>query len=208
MLTEQQHQIIKTSKKEVYNSMGNRGHRNITINSTYSEPTLMKDVDDLLKKAKENGCYDGDKLDIDRVIEFVNKTNPKEPVSLEYVQMEPATSGSLIFENGIWVIRVNKNHNSRRQRFTIAHEIGHYIMHRNKLQSFTDEVFFRAGNREDIEYRANDFASKLLMPEKGVRKAIAEGVRNIGLLAERFEVSSPAMKIRVQDLGYKLKQNG
>ena len=59
----------------------------------------------------------------------------------------------------------------------------------------------------DIEYRANEFASKLLMPEDSVRKAIAEGIRNLGMLAERFDVSSPAMKIRVQDLGYKLKQN-
>lgn len=187
--------------------MGNRGHRNITISSTYSEPTLMKDIDDLLKKAKENGCYDGEKLDINKIIRYVNTTNPKEPISLEYVQMEPATSGSLLYENGAWVIRVNKNHNTRRQRFTIAHEIGHYIMHRNKLQSFTDEIFFRAGNKGDIENRANDFASKLLMPEEDVRNAIAEGIRNIGLLAERFEVSSQAMKIRIQDLGYKLKQN-
>ncbi len=188
--------------------MGNRGYRNIPINSQYPEPTLMKDIDELLKKAKENGCYDGDKLNINKIVGYVNSTNPKEPISLEYVQMESATSGSLIYENGSWVIRVNKNHNPRRQRYTIAHEIGHYIMHRNKLQSFTDEIFFRAGNKGDIENRANDFASRLLMPEENVRNAIEEGVRNIGMLAERFEVSSPAMKIRIQNLGYKLKQNG
>ena len=81
------------------------------------------------------------------------------------------------------------------------------MLHRNKLQSFTDEVFFRKENKNDNEYKANEFASKLLMPEDSVRKAIAEGVRNLGVLAERFEVSSPAMKLRVQELGYKLKQN-
>jgi len=187
--------------------MGSRGKREISNNSTYSEPDLMKDINDLLKRAKDNGCYKDDRLDIDEIIRYINCTNPKEPLALEYVQMETAISGSLIYEKGVWIIRVNKNHNSKRQRFTIAHEIGHYVMHRNKLQSFTDEIFFRARNNGDIENRANDFASKLLMPEENVRMAIKEGVRNLGLLAKRFDVSAPAMKIRVQELGYKLKQN-
>ena len=79
------------------------------------------------------------------------------------------------------------------------------MLHRNKLQSFTDEIFFRSGIKGDVEYRANEFASILLMPEDGVRKAIREGIRNLGLLAERFDVSSQAMKFRVIELGYKLK---
>ena len=79
------------------------------------------------------------------------------------------------------------------------------MLHRNKLQSFEDEIFFRAGIKGDIEYRANEFASKLLMPEDSVRKAISDGIKNLGMLAEPFDVSSPAMKLRVQELGYKLK---
>lgn len=187
--------------------MGARGNRTITSHSTYSEPDLMKGVDDLLKQARDNGCYDGDKLNVEKLVNYVCTKNPDEPISLVYVKMEPATSGSLTYETGIWKIRVNSNHNIKRQRFTILHELGHYILHRNKLQSFTDEIFFRAVLKGDIEYRANEFASKLLMPEDSVRKAIAEGVRNLGVLAERFDVSSPAMKVRVQELGYKLKQN-
>lgn len=187
--------------------MGTRGNRIITTPHQYYEPDLMKDVDTLLNQAREKGCYDGDKLDVNRLINYVNDTNPNETIQLVYVLMEPATSGSLTYEEGKWIIRVNKNHNYKRQRFTILHELGHYMLHRNKLQSFTDEVFFRKENKNDNEYKANEFASKLLMPEDRVRKAIAEGVRNLGVLAERFEVSSPAMKLRVQELGYKLKQN-
>ncbi len=187
--------------------MGARGKRIITNNPIYSEPDLMKDVDDLLKKARENGCYDGDKLDVQKLVNYVNTTNSDDIITLDFVQMNPATSGSLTFEEGKWIIRVNKNHNYKRQRFTILHELGHYMLHRNKLQSFTDEIFFRSGVKGDIEYRANEFASKLLMPEESVHKAIAEGVRNVGELAERFDVSSPAMKLRVLELGYKLKQD-
>ena len=187
--------------------MGARGKRTINSNNGFTEPDLMKDIDDLLKQARENGCYNGDKLDVKKLVSYVSTTNPNEPISLLYEQLDAATSGSLTYEDGLWIIRVNNNHNPRRQRFTILHELGHYMLHRNKLQSFTDEIFFRARVKGDIEYKANEFASKLLMPEDSVRKAIAEGVRNLGLLAERFDVSSPAMKIRVQELGYKLKQN-
>lgn len=187
--------------------MGSRGKRIINSTTTYTEPDLMKGIDDLLKQARENGCYEDEKLNVKKLVDYVSSINPDEPIKLEYVQMDRATSGSLTYEGRTWVIRVNQNHNSKRQRFTILHELGHYTLHRNKLQSFTDEIFFRAGNVSDIEYRANEFASKLLMPEDSVRKAIAEGIRNLGMLAERFDVSSPAMKIRVQELGYKLKQN-
>lgn len=185
--------------------MGARGNRGENKNKTYIEPDLMKGVDDLIDMARKNGCYNGDRLDVNKLLNYVCSTNPREPISLFYVNLEAAKSGSLTYEDGRWIIRVNKNHNSKRQRFTILHELGHYILHRNKSQTFTDEIFFRSGVKGDIEYRANEFASKLLMPENLVRKAIEEGVRNLGLLAERFDVSSPAMKIRVQELGYKLK---
>lgn len=187
--------------------MGTRGNRTLTTSIEFDEPVLLTGLDTLLEQAENNGCFIGDQLDIEKVVEYVSSCNPTEPVRLEYVVMEPATSGSLTYNEGEWVIRINKNHNSRRQRFTVAHELGHYIMHRNKSESFTDEIFFRTEKKDVIEYRANAFASQLLMPEKRVRKAISEGERNLGKLSERFNVSSLAMKVRVQELGYKLKQN-
>lgn len=187
--------------------MGVRGTRTISTPSEFSEPILLKGLDSLLEQAEANGCFNGDQLDIEKIVNHVNRSNPTEPLRLEYVMMEPATSGSLTFSEGVWVIRVNKSQNIRRQRFTIAHELGHYMMHRNKSESFTDEVFFRTEKKDLIEYRANEFASQLLMPEEKVRRAISDGVRNLGELSERFNVSSAAMKVRVQELGYKLKQN-
>ena len=187
--------------------MGSRGNRTVTKLIAYEEPVLLTGLKPLLEQAEANGCFNGDQLDIEKVVNYVSSTNPTEPLRLEYAVMEPATSGSLMFNDGVWVIRVNKNQNIRRQRFTVAHELGHYMMHRNKSESFTDEVFFRTEKKDAIEYRANEFASQLLMPEERVRRAIAGGDRNLGKLSERFNVSSAAMKARVQELGYKLKQN-
>lgn len=187
--------------------MGARGNRTVIGAVIYEEPVLLTGLNPLLEQAAANGCYNGDQLDIEKLVEYVSNSNPTEPLRLEYAVMEPATSGSLTYEAGVWIIKVNKYHNVRRQRFTIAHELGHYMMHRNKSEAFTDEIFFRSEKKDVIEYRANEFASLLLMPEDRVRKAIAEGDRNLGKLSERFNVSSAAMKVRVQELGYKLKQN-
>lgn len=191
--------------------MGARGNRDKTtaiLPSGFAEPTLLVGLDNLNKLAKENGCREDNSLDIGELLKYVSSNNPKEPISLEYVRMDPATSGSLSYDGGIWHIKVNKEHNPKRQKFTIAHELGHYMLHRNKATEFTDELFFRSQTKDNIEYKANEFAATLLMPEENVRKCIKAGVTNIGKLAEIFGVSAPAMKIRVIELGYKLKNNG
>lgn len=53
-----------------------------------------------------------------------------------------------------------------------------------------------------IEKQANDFAMQLLMPEDMVRKAVNEGVRNVGMLADRFGVPSTRMKERLIEFEY------
>lgn len=53
-----------------------------------------------------------------------------------------------------------------------------------------------------IEKQANDFAMQLLMPEDMVRKAVNEGVRNVGMLADRFGVPSTRMKERLIEFVY------
>ena len=58
--------------------MGARGNRTITGHPSYSEPDLMKGVDDLLKQARDNGCYDGDKLNVEKLVNYVCTKNPDE----------------------------------------------------------------------------------------------------------------------------------
>lgn len=186
--------------------MGRKGNRSVTETTAYTEPTLMTNVEQLLRQAADKSCYDGDKLNIEKVVKMVGQA-ANETVSVNYIPMDSSISGVLEYDNGIWLIKVNNKHNSKRQRFTIAHELGHFMLHRNKSALFEDKVFFRAVEKDNMEYAANSFAALLLMPESRVRKAVNDGMRNIGALADRFGVSSPAMKARVVELGYKLKQN-
>ena len=57
----------------------------------------------------------------------------------------------------------------------------------------------------NIEYAANDFAAKLLMPEDRVRRLVREGVASVETLAESFGVSVAAMLYRVKQLGFRTK---
>ena len=82
------------------------------------------------------------------------------------------------------------------------------MLHKEKHSEFVDTTFFRSSEMDSMEYHANEFASRLLMPEEIVRKLIDEDkIKNIAELALKFEVSSAAMKYRVISLGYKVKDN-
>jgi predicted transcriptional regulator len=119
--------------------------------------------------------------------------------------MDDDLSGYLEFRQGAWVAGVNALHHKNRQRFTIAHEIAHYVLHRDRAASFHDQTFARrASSTDQMEKEADRFAANLLMPEGSVRQAIQNGATSVAALAEIFGVSALAMKYRVQTLGYQV----
>ena len=182
--------------------MGIKGKRINNNQQKYQEPELIAGVKDILKMASEKGLYSANSLNIEEVI----KTFPD--IELREEPLQSNYSGYFRYENGKWVIGVNMLHHKNRRRFTLAHELGHYILHKEKNVDIVDTTFFRNNETDSIEYIANEFASKLLMPEDEVRNFIdIQGIKNIGELAEKFEVSASAMKYRIISLGYKLKDN-
>lgn len=179
--------------------MGLRGQRQ-NSQTKFQEPDLLADVDSIIKNAQEKGYYSGYSLNIENVIHSFDD------IEIRYEQMKPNQSGSFKFADNKWIIGVNGSHHKNRQKFTLAHELGHYILHREKNINIVDTTFFRNNETDSVEYMANEFAAKLLIPEDKVRYLIDnQGVKNIGALAEKFEVSASAMKYRVISLGYKLK---
>jgi len=102
-----------------------------------------------------------------------------------------------------YTIRVNRHDSTQRQRFTIAHEISHYLLHKDEIgDGITDDVLYRSGISDSREAQANRLAADIVMPEALVSpwidRARALGVEEIpGYLAEQFEVSEGAMKIRL-----------
>ena len=98
-----------------------------------------------------------------------------------------------------FAIIVNEAHAPARQRFTIAHEIGHWVSHREYIgDGVTDDALYRSRLRSPLESQANAFAAWLLMPWSLVAEPVANGVNSVAELAEIFEVPKSAMPIRLQ----------
>ncbi|WP_232676736.1 ImmA/IrrE family metallo-endopeptidase [Nocardioides sp. R-C-SC26] len=105
-----------------------------------------------------------------------------------------------VVDEGDFVIYVPPTTSSRRDRFTVAHELGHYFLHYLYLEKKGRATFGRGG-RSRSETEANVFASSLLMPEDPFRDAHAELGADVNALARRFDVSPAAADVRCQVLG-------
>lgn len=107
------------------------------------------------------------------------------------------------------VMAINENHPKERQRFTIAHEIGHFILHDTSLVHVdTEKVYFRDNNSSTAtkakEIQANQFAAELLMPNflliedlKKILDADGKVIDAIPKLSKEYKVSDQAMLIKV-----------
>lgn len=118
--------------------------------------------------------------------------------------MEDGISGAIVKENNKYIIYTNANEPIVRRRFTIAHELAHYLLHKNFIDNdlngnLTDAksgVMYRSKLSNTNEREANQLASEILMPIQYLNKNILP----INLLAEKLQVSREAIKIRLNKL--------
>ena len=104
-------------------------------------------------------------------------------------------------ESGAFVIRVNRFEPKERQRFTIAHEIAHFLLHRSLItRGVVDSTLYRSKLSSRLEAEANRLAADIIMPRQLVSQQLAEippGIEDPdAYLAEKFRVSRAAMDIR------------
>ena len=128
-------------------------------------------------------------------------------VAIKVSSLRMGVSGQITNENGQYIIRVNRHEARERQRFTIAHELAHFLLHREIIDSsadgITDTVLYRSGAPEHIEYEANRLAADIVMPISLVEKQLAEEFSGVVTevtienLAAEFQVSKAAMEIRL-----------
>jgi len=128
--------------------------------------------------------------------------------------LEDDISGLLSIENGKGTIGFNNAESKVRKRFTIAHELGHFELHKELSNLFIDKQFIyrskNSGNtpiKQKMEKEANDFASAILMPTEFVKKEVDKIKIDLGNeeaikeLAKIFDVSTTAMYYRISSLG-------
>lgn len=142
-------------------------------------------------------------------------------IKVHYEQLEDKVSGVLMIKGGEKHALINATHHTNRRRFSLAHEIGHLVLHdcrQDRLFIDTSlRIYRRAGAPSDEAYanadslttpteerEANLFASALLMPADLLRSQAIhldlEEEGDVALLARMFSVSDQAMSIRMQQL--------
>ena len=168
-------------------------------------------VQDKLDKIINNPAYYPDGWSLD----FAPLCNALE--AKLYILQERGSSGQIKLDSqGKPEIYISTQDPPLRQRFTIAHEIGHFISYQAESYSkeplaqkdgILERSFLAKMSSENLkcEQEANEIAAQLLMPEDKIKQAVARyGGANqpVAFYAELFLVSSQAMSIRLEKLGY------
>ncbi|MGN7610809.1 ImmA/IrrE family metallo-endopeptidase [Magnetococcales bacterium HHB-1] len=115
-------------------------------------------------------------------------------------------SGSVVIESRRnFTIFLSTYTSASRDRFTVAHELGHYVLHylipeKEEGKSLGRMVCTRAGTGR-IEWEANWFAAGFLMPSELFKEAFREHSENLVNIADQFGVSYSAAEIRAKALG-------
>lgn len=116
---------------------------------------------------------------------------------------ESNISGKIVKDSGLggesgFAIFVNAKDSIVRQRFTIAHEIAHFILHKDAIgDGIVDDALYRSGLSNKQEAEANKLAAEILMPWHLINKVMSEKINTIKELATIFHVSESAMSIRL-----------
>lgn len=161
-------------KKKVDRSLAERAAEKILKESKIKNypPVVLRDIVEYLKSFK----------DID-----VRSRN-----------MSENFSGMLIIKENTFGILYNENFNENRNRFTVAHEIGHLMLG----HEFDEEIIYEkrdiTSQKDWWEQEANAFAASLLMPKKCLKidlRNLNKG--KIPLLAKKYRVSETAMRNRI-----------
>lgn len=147
---------------------------------------------------------------LDKAQEIISKHQSKWPVPVVKIARDMGLevftvkdwpkelSGKLTKEENGFVIYINADHSKVRQRFTIAHEIAHFVLHSNLIKDeIIDDALYRSGLTNLVETQANSYATDILMPWDLVNEAIRQNIETIETLAEVFNVSNSAMSIRL-----------
>ena len=125
-------------------------------------------------------------------------------------------SAILVKEKDRAIIAVNSVDSESRKRFSIAHELGHLLMHGNheglkvekgiQPQLFNKVVYTRSDAvHNKSEREANEFAAELLMPEDLITADFKKSLQDnedslISVLAKKYKVSEIAMQYRLNNL--------
>jgi len=128
--------------------------------------------------------------------------------------LDPEISGQIeSLPDGKYQISANANDSYFRRRFTMAHELSHFLLHRDLIGDGVDDTpayrstdagkFYNQKILPRHETEANKLAARILMPADLVRESFERRLGNVTAMAADFQVSKEAMAYRIKGLGLK-----
>ena len=175
-------------------------------------PNILKDIETILLKHKVPVNIE-EQIRSEGII--LNKS---------YLDFEKGTCGELKKENGKFIINISWVDHYYRKRFTMAHELAHFELHKHLIGEGVDDnmeykKLYRKNNKitNKEEAEANERAAQILMPEGAIIELaqlteivkLVEGKIDIDLLwldylSKKFQVSKEAFTIRLAKLSNKI----
>lgn len=175
----------------------------------------LKQIEDLATSIlEETNCYE--------IPVKINLVAERLGIRIEGFDFGDTVSGVFFDDGNKKLIGYNKDNPYNRNRFTIAHELGHFALEHKREGMFVDNpqkyvtMLFRDSNSSTGEFtqerEANAFAAALLMPRPLVEKAMSDCYREnpivflqedfdmVERLSKDFEVSRQAMSLRLTNL--------
>lgn len=133
-------------------------------------------------------------------------------VNYDELLMDDGASGSITRTGDSFSVIVNALESETRQRFTAAHELAHYLLHRDlmgdgkRMHRHIDTLYAGGNQGGDVifnrshEIEANRVAAQIVMPRALLKEKFAD-TQDSSALAAQFGVSRAAMEIRLKTLG-------
>lgn len=170
------------------------------MNDTYKQKITE---DDIILKANESLDKLGNRVYPIDVLEIAKSYGLAVFSDINFSKND---SGFIVLNDttGAYEIIINEYHPVVRKRFTLAHEIAHFLFDKDYLN--IHKSIDRDGNAKDDSYRyreiiANKFAANLLMPqEEFIEKFLSN--QSISEIADYFLVSKDTAKFRALNLGF------
>ena len=163
--------------------------------------------------------------DANKILEGNNVTSAPVPVEriakalgaqIRFSPLDDELSGMIFVKEGTPIIGVNALHHPNRQRFTMAHECGHLVLHREAItkEIHVDKDFptmlmrdsLSSAGVNEMEVEANLFAAELLIPATFLAQSLEDepfdidDERAVNTLAKEYKVSASAMRFRLGNL--------
>jgi len=155
----------------------------------------LAEADRLVDSARSAGTYSSPPVPLESLAALVNIR--------KIVRLDIRESGRLVPVGQSFVVELNASEHRYRQRFTLAHEIGHVLLSRSKGRNQVAERYFRCSNDSQLERACDRIAGRLILPPRELRQEVerhGHGLSDLVGVARRFEVSWQAFGFAMSEL--------